>query len=63
MGGIEEIAGEETHKRYDGQVFAEEGERADSLYVWFQDELRGPGFTIQGMSSKALHGATISQGT
>ena len=24
---------EETHKRYDGQVFAEEGERADSLYV------------------------------
>lgn len=39
-GGIEKTSilsktpGEETHKRYDGQVFAEEGERADSLYVW-----------------------------
>lgn len=24
----------ETHLRYDGEVFAEEGERADSLYAW-----------------------------
>ena len=30
----------ETHLRYDGEVFAEEGERADSLYA------RGPWFIL-----------------